>query len=538
MNHSEKRFMIVPVLLVLLFLLAGCAWQQTGQEEDTTLWVLTEKSNSDGMNLQAQMIAERMEEAYENLTVRLDVLPTDTQERELLLKRLRTEIMAGGGPDVYLLPTGNTVITDYGTEFSTHRETLELPIEPLFLDVNQAMRSGLFADVQEYYDADRDLGTEALRKEIMDAGTMGESRYVLPLRFTMPVILTDPALWDGFGLSEDALDSDAGTLVYAQLAQEHGAEASPGIRLPMDMSLLPRAFDYEKEKLLLTAQDIAAYLRLYQTWVAASTEPTQSLIQEWEEMSSTLDMEALGISDYQTFRQIFPFGIDDIDDFNRVGYYITLDMYWRTADLPLFVSCLADTLETVAISKHAGFPLAMYPLRTLDGSVTANITYFGAVGGGCENPELAYAFLRQFLTEEFQWDIYRPRITNRGTFTHDPEVQNDGQVENSWPVRMEGSVPYLWSSLKYQYIGHHSTARPESSLIMRQIQGVALTDADLPALSWPIDEVRFPVTLTGEETLESVLSLLNEETGTPTDVDIDALAETVQKSLWWHLAEG
>lgn len=89
---------IVAILLVVLCL-TGC----NGQEEsEKVLWVVTEKSNSDGMNLQAEIIAERMEEAYPGLTVNLEILPADEAERELRLNHLRVEIMSGNGPDIFL----------------------------------------------------------------------------------------------------------------------------------------------------------------------------------------------------------------------------------------------------------------------------------------------------------------------------------------------------------------------------------------------------------------------------------------------------
>ena len=74
------------------------------------------------MNLQAEMIAERMEKEYPGLSVRLDILPTDPQEREITLKQLRTKIMSGNGPDVYLLPTGNQLTVDYLVSETTIRK--------------------------------------------------------------------------------------------------------------------------------------------------------------------------------------------------------------------------------------------------------------------------------------------------------------------------------------------------------------------------------------------------------------------------------
>ena len=80
--------------------------------------------------------------------------------------------------------------------------------------------------------------------------------------------------------------------------------------------------------------------------------------------------------------------------------------------------------------------------------------------------------------------------------------------------------------------------RPKSSSIGRAIMSLQITDADIPALSWEIDEVRFPVTISGTDSLEYALSQLNEPDGTSTDADIEALAQQVYQGLWWHLAEG
>ena len=138
-----KRTLCCILAAFMLTGLCGCAQKQV---ETKKLWVVTEVSCSDGMNYQAEMIARRMEQANPGLTVELEILPTDPQEREARLTQLRTIIMSGAGPDVYLLPTGGTLTTDYVNEYH-HRVTQTTQVEPLFLDVTQAMRSGQFLDI-------------------------------------------------------------------------------------------------------------------------------------------------------------------------------------------------------------------------------------------------------------------------------------------------------------------------------------------------------------------------------------------------------
>jgi len=536
----KKSVSLFFILVLSLGLLCACAPEKT--DSTPTLWVLTEQSTSDGMNLQAKIIAERMEEKYDGLTVRLDILPTIPQEREILLKQLRTQIMAGKGPDVYLLPTGAMITTDFPSQSSWIRGMVQTPVEPLFLDVVQIMRDGYFRDLQPYYENDRSLNTANLKKEIMDAGVLDGSRYVLPLRFDIPVILTAPKQWSAFGLSQELLDSSAMDLTKSLLRQKNGAGVSAGIQLPADLRLLPRPLDYENETVLVTPDEIAGYMRLYQAWHAVSSGSETALRNTWRDFilgQMPSSFRAFYLTMYSPDQVIANMG-----DFNDLRNYIGYDMYWTTAGLPLYTCRLSDTLETVGIAKveeaMAGdLDIRMVPLRAADGTVTASITYFGAVGCDSQEPALAYEFLRQFLTEEFQWDIYRPRVSKSAASNKNiTEAQCRGQVEDSWPVRTVGSVSHLWDTVQYQVLAVANSGRKKSWEISRQIQLTQLKDSDLPALSWPIDEVRFPVYLKGEESIDYAFSLLNEKDGTPTDVDIDQLAHWLYQNLCYHLGEG
>ncbi len=272
------------------------------------------------------------------------------------------------------------------------------------------MRGGLFVDVQDYYANDDALEKESLKTQIMDAGVLDGKRYILPLRFDIPVILTTPEDWARTGLSsESAVDSEA--LVADALSREDTA-ALTGLQLPGDLSLLPRLFDYKAGQPLLTADQIAEYLRVYQDWKSVNTESVQALSDIWYEKAVANVMSDAFFSQFfpkEEYRKRSPNDFN-IESFNKINLYIGLDdMNWHTAGLPLFTCRLSDTLETLSIAKHAGFDVEMYPLRAMDGSVAASVTYFGAVGCCCENPALAYEFLREFLMEEFQWDLYRPR---------------------------------------------------------------------------------------------------------------------------------
>ena len=533
-NKVRKKKILCLLLCILL--LYGCNQINDTSAETVTLWVVTEVSKTDGMNYQAEMIAEQFEKEHENVSVKLEILPTEEEERERYLKQLRTKIMAGKGPDVYLLPTGNTLTTDLPSNSSQKRETLEYSIVPLFSDVAQAMYNGIFADISQYYNEDTELQIETLNQDVMNAGVIDGERYVLPIRYDMPVLLTDSKA------NETITDDGIESLVKTAL-DENNLMMAIGLRMPADASLLPTLFDYKKGEILITKQEIADYMRMYQAWYVMAAIPSQNLVTQFEDnyyKALVESGEVPGLTEDQ-IREMFPIDFS-LESYVSLMDHINLGSHWSENGFPLYSSSLSGALYQAAISKVTGKELEAHPLRTMDGSVVAEITYYGAVGSGTQNPELAYSFLREFLTEEYQWDILRPQ-TDRSEdtlFYLANEIQNDGLVEDSWPVRTKGATQYLWKNLQYQLYEDSSSFYRESRKLHKSLKGknTVLTDQDMLFLNDAIAEVRFPINQEYEETLEYALSLLNNKDGTPTDVDIDDLAETVYQNLWWYLAEG
>ena len=331
------------------------------------------------------------------------------------------------------------------------------------------------------------------------------------------------------------------------LSRDNWSEVAAGLTLPTDTRLLSNCLDYDHERIQISVEEIARYLRAYQQSTFLGQRQKTAIMDAWEETHYTRYKQWLTLNssnDEDDVYILFPFK-RTFGDLNNVYDYITVGTHWSENLLgltvyPVFTSNLAGALESVAVAKQAGHALRMLPMRTADNKIAAAVTYFGAVGSSCRDQELAYRFLREFLTEEFQGGLYRPRIQKtRYTVT---DGQTDGQVENSWPVLVKGSTASLWSCLRYQCQGADNVSyfflRPMPSSIYRAIMSLQITDADIPALSWDIDEVRFPVSISGTDSLEYALSQLNEADGTPTDADIDALAQQVCQGLWWHLAEG
>lgn len=446
------------------------------------------------MNMQLSLIADYFESLHGDAAIQIEILPINAEEREIRLKQLQAKIMAGKGPDIYLLPTSNELMTDAG----------RITVDPLFQDAVQSMYNGVFADISKYYDGDDTLGKDALASQIMDAGMIGDARYVLPLRYNIPLVFTESSRWSEYGLNQEIFDS--GVTAIAEAALDSGDAFFIGYTdLPTDLSLMSDLFDYQKGELLVTVQEIREYMRLYQQRIAA-------VYASEEYMAS--------------YKYSSP-----------AGGYINSGTCWINEGLPACTGSLNTVMDHLAISCILGQDISVLPLRAADGSVNAEVTYYGAVGSSCEDPELAYELLRLFLTEEYQWGTYRPRIDKTKNLPNQRDPQKAGLVENSWPVRWMGSTTHLWKNRQYQM---YNAGEQEDIYQRKHFRDpeLVITDADITVFAISIDEVRFPISQDAEDSLSYALSLLNDDQGNPTQVDIDSLAEEVWTTLWWHLAEG
>ena len=542
-----KQLNIVSLVAVLLMALClgGCTRHVTSK--NPVLWVLTEESHSDGMNYQAQMAIEAFAESHPEVTVNLEILPLDDESRQARMKRLRTQIMSGKGPDVYLLPTGSQVI------LRKWDEPLYVPIDPLFHDVTHAMELGTFFDLSALYDADTDLNTAALKPEIMEAGCRDGHRWVLPLRFDLPVIYTQPQQAQAMGIPESLFHQDFLTIVQTLCTQDSPFYLCAGLVFPQQLDYLAPLVDYSTGQVLLSRQQLGQYLSLCQQGTAVAQEDFRSRckITDDHRFAAWWDKEKHNryctyyergsVEEYNYLNKTpADIGSTELRHFNLSDVFIWNNFHWLTEEIPFFVGSLSSFFDTAYVSKYTKTDFCMYPLRTPDGGVQAQVTYWGAVGSTTADPKLAYEFLRQFLTEDYQWDVVRHRIYNMGRpyWEWSYPVQKHGLVEDSWPVRTQGSVPPLWENFGYQITDFNQSIEDLVVNVKAKAAGyMTMTQQDLPALDWPIDSVCFPISLAPEEDLKHAMAQLNAPDGTPTDADIDQLTDTILRALWWHAAQ-
>lgn len=163
-----KRNALIFLLSVLIAgsLLVGCTAASPGRSDEFV--ICTGRSSASFCN----QLLSSFKTAYPNIVFRLETLPvssSDPMEREAVeakMEKLRTEIMSGRGPDLFLL--------------SAHDRLL-------IADPDKSMRAGVFLDLSPYMEQlAKDLD---LNETVLAAGAVGDAQYLIPLSYSLPGVV-------------------------------------------------------------------------------------------------------------------------------------------------------------------------------------------------------------------------------------------------------------------------------------------------------------------------------------------------------------
>lgn len=495
-----KSSLAMLFLLIFCLIFVGCheeaSTKNTATERDITLRVATipEQSETVFLNNQINKWIWEFEAEHKNVDVVLEDFAA--------IERLQTEMMAGKGPDILLLPASY--------EWSISQFTISFP--ELIRDANQAMRNGLFYDISQFYDADSELGKDALQPTIMEAGVVDGKRFVLPLRYNLMTAYVDLDALEEDGFTVDIFEKDI--VSFWETVTQSGEPSVMSSVFPFHgtansrMNLLGELLDYENQEVLLTQEMLVDYLRSYMeleiAWGSKGGRSFQS------KMSHYISEEERSTSTW----------INDAD-----GHC-------------MFICDLDYAIHDMVIAKAEEVNLDMYPLRATDGSVIADITFYGAVGASSEHPELAYEFLRYFLSEDAQWEQSVDTLSYLGDM-----------IGEGWPVRTKGSVAALCERFK-NLTWKIALLNTEGSITASNYP--VYTDEDMPILSNQIDKARFPTGL--EEAFSDLMNSLytpakweraagrelspEELAEIARAMDLEAMAAEFIEDLEWHLGEG
>ena len=291
---------------------------------------------------------------------------------------------------------------------------------------------------------------------------MDGTRYVLPLRYDVPVIYAKTSALEAAGLNGDLLQEDILTVMEAVLAT--GDPVLAGGILFDHFSAFSDFLDYHSGNAALEAGTLLRYVQVYGQLKAQIGERyldgTRLSDEEIEARAteSSILLQKLDLKDYIYGAYGEPEPVPGIPD----NVYIvggmpvedeTPDIY--TEYYPLCISSMADCFSYAAVADYENTEFIMVPMRSVGGDVVATVTYYAAVGSGCDDPALAYDFLRQFLLEESQKEVNRPERNHTkplkgvgGNTSND--LQYPGLIGNGWPVRDKNVVEDLWDVRRKQ----------------------------------------------------------------------------------------
>ena len=458
-------------------------------DDENILRIVTDKSEKFTINDLVKELVSDFEDSHPGITVELEILPEDVEERTIRLESLRAEIMAGDGPDVFLFPTAN-----YGNRIGGL----------LFPDVVQSMHNGMFADISALYDADTELNKEQLQSTVMEAGVLDDARYVMPLWYSFETVLIDSAKLAGYGVSEEEITGSIQDFYDVVIKKnDHAFAVGANLNYSEPYTYFPQLLDYESGQVLVTEEKVSDYLKRF-----------------YQHMSL-----AYGDRD--------PDAAVDTSEYNssHIGAYVSLNSFWRNSSQPAYINDLSSALSSYVLADVYGYgDVKAYPIRSADGSVTATVSYWGAISAGCDHVELAYDFLRMMLSEKAQWEIGRS-AAGAGL--------SGSLYTSGYPVRIHGSVEYLITSVIN--MGSQATSIDDPKAAKERfntVKQVELTDSDFPLLNVEIDNVHFPITCEIEFAYQRNTSIEYDPFSVPSDEEIDEWAKELVRELEYHIAEG
>lgn len=241
MKINWKKIIVTVGLGISLLGCIGCKEKNVEEKENqNTLKICTQTIYVDNM----KKLIETWEHFNKGLKAELIVIPKDPDEAEIKISEIRTEMLAGGGPDVFLMNDRRC----FG--FSTWEEE-GMPM--LFQNPEKAMYSGTFLPLDSYIKNAKYFNPEHYNPVIMEAGKTEEGQCLLPIAYDYrisyfeepqenPIQMPLPS-WESLVSGETGLTSTM----------------FPAINYSFP-DLLGEYADYENKKLLLSEKELYQYV--------------------------------------------------------------------------------------------------------------------------------------------------------------------------------------------------------------------------------------------------------------------------------------
>lgn len=347
-----KKICVFSVLLSMLLILVGCQEKETDFAYTTTeisddpLVICVDIEGSGGNIVIREKAMNELMYSLEHTAGLTDAavlfIPPSGTERKTYIDRLRVEIMAGGGPDVFLMAYHSGF--DEGSDLN------------LFEYPQKVMEAGLFLPLDEYMENHTQFTEwDKQTQGVMAAGRNEEGQQIIPLSYSLPVICYPKSMVDYTPtreLSWNDMLTDPELSPYAlDLANcfdwEPDTEGWNGVTRYYMEYILGELADFEQEELLFTEEELL-----------------------------------------QRVNEILALDTDDANDDLNDKYNGAIEEW------------VGLGLSARSYNK----PITMIPMYSDDGGVTATISAYAAINRNTTRPEEAFAVIDLLMSEKVQVD--------------------------------------------------------------------------------------------------------------------------------------
>ena len=180
--------------------------------------------------------------------IQLEFPPKSGEDRDAYMTALRTEIMAGKGPDLFVCLSGLGWCWDQADHTGQF-------VNALFQFPQQAMERSMFLPLDGYIEKAQFMEWDKLTPIIMEAGRTDKGQLLLPMTYTMPVAY--------FKEEDVEFRLDTGLTWKDMLSgpPELAAAAGSSHMSLQSAALWPMA-DYKGDKLTVTEEELLEYVTL------------------------------------------------------------------------------------------------------------------------------------------------------------------------------------------------------------------------------------------------------------------------------------
>lgn len=344
-----------------------------GDRKTTTLTVCIDEYDR---GLAFKSIFDKFEAEHPEIEVIYEIIPDLITEnytpemRESTINRLRTQLMAGKGPDIYI-----DLMHPYG-----NRDEIEF-----LSDIKLAMDSNAFCDMLPYLES-VGVNMDDFIAPVMEAGRVDGKQYIVPLHYDAYCIITNDYTWELLGGDNGFKDSFVASNSLSELSN-----ITPGSFINTIQGYGLWYFQAEQACYALNpfyftvpnAIDYSTYT------VNIDTPQVREFMEKGKSIYDNITASAL---DFEAQEKSAPTEKTAAEFENSI----------KNEPLCLVGRYLDYMLSTVGYMDSTGAGVHAVPTRNMNGNVQVLVTMYAAVGANSEHKEEAAELIKLFLSEDIQ----------------------------------------------------------------------------------------------------------------------------------------